>query len=105
MTYDLVEGTTGTLQFQLLENGVPIDLAGATVTLLLEDQAGLTITSPGGVTISDSTNGKVQLDPTDSTIFASKRGPYYARWKVVNSVGAASYVPSTSRDVWNVFGQ
>lgn len=105
MTYDIVEGTTDALQFQLLENGSPIDLSPLTVTLLLEDCTGTTVTSPGTLTVIDSTNGRIQLAPTSITTFVASIGPYFARWKLTNnSSGVIGFVPSTNRDVWNIVG-
>ena len=102
--YNIVEGTTGTLQFQLLENGVAISLSGLTVSLLLEDRTGTAVSSPGTVTVIDSASGKVQLAPTGTSVFVAANGPYYARWKLVNGAGSISYVPSANRDIWNIVG-
>ena len=104
MVYDIVEGTTGTLEFQLLENGVPIDLAGVTVTILMEDRAGTTVSSPGTITVTDSDTGTIQLVPTSTSIFVASSGPYYVRWKLTASSGEISYVPSVNRDVFNITG-
>lgn len=103
--YDIVEGTSGTLEFQLLENGVPIDLGGVTVTLLLEDRNGTAIANPGAVSVSDSSNGKIRFVPTSTSVFIASSGPYYARWKLTNTLSAVFYVPSSVRDVWNIVGQ
>lgn len=103
-TYDIVEGTTNNLVFQLLESGAAINLTSATVVLLLEDRKGTTISSPGTITITDATNGKVQLAPTDGTIFVATNGPYYARWKITDQIGKISFVPTGTRDVWNIVG-
>lgn len=103
--YNIVAGTTAALRFQLLEAGTPIDLTGSTVTLLLSDKNGVTIASPGTVTVTDDNNGKVQLAPTDDTVFVASNGPYLARWKVLDSGGKYSFVPSGPRDIWNILGQ
>lgn len=105
MAYSIVAGTTANVIFQLLEAGSPIDLTGATVTLLLSDKTGTTVTSPGTVSIVDETTGKVQLAPTDANVFVAANGPYLARWKVVDSGAKIFYVPSGPRDVWNIVGQ
>lgn len=93
------------LQFQLIENGTAIPLTNITVTLLLEDRTGTPVASPGTVTIVDTVNGKVQFAPTSTTVFVATLGPYYARWKLTDSGGLISYVPSSIRDVWNIVGQ
>ena len=104
-TYDIVVGTTNDIKFQLLDNGAPIDLTGITVTLLLEDRTGTTVASPGTVSVTDATNGKVSLTPTNATVFVSANGPYYARWKLVDFTGKIGFVPSSTRDVWQLIGQ
>lgn len=103
--YDVVEGTSNVLQFQLIENGAAIPLTNITVTLLLEDRTGAAIVSPGTVTIVDAINGKVQFAPTSTLVFVASLGPYYARWKLTDGSGLISYVPSSIRDVWNIVGQ
>jgi hypothetical protein len=104
MTYDFVEGTTDPLQFQLLENGVPIDLTGVTVVVLIEDRTGTSQTL-GSIVLVDALNGKIKFYPLSITSFVASLSPYYVRWQLnVDSTGAISYIPSTSRDVWNVVG-
>ena len=104
MRYDIVVGTTNPLQFQLIESGEPIDLGSITVTLLLSNRNGTTVSSPGTVSIVDSTNGKIQFTPTNSTVFIAADGPYYARWVLTTSLGVVSYVPTSVRDTWNLVG-
>jgi hypothetical protein len=106
MVYDIVEGTSDSLQFQLLENGSPIDLSLITVSLLLSDRLGNAVTTPGTVSIVDAANGKVQFTPTSLSTFAAVNGPCHARWKLTNNLsGAVGYVPTTTRDIWNIQGQ
>lgn len=102
--YNIVAGTTAALRFQLLEAGAPIDLSGCTVTLVLSDKTGTTVATPGTVTITDATTGKIQLAPTDVNVFVAASGPYLARWKVVDAATKIYYVPTGSRDVWNIVG-
>lgn len=104
-TYDIVEGSSNDLEFQLLEAGAPISLSGLIVTLLLEDRTGTTVSSPGTVTVTDAATGKVKLTPTNSSVFVAADGPYYARWKLVDGTGKISFVPTSNRDVWNIIGQ
>lgn len=102
--YQIVAGTTSALRFQLLEAGAPIDLLNVTVTLLLSDKTGTAVASPGTVTVIDESEGKVQLMPTDATVFVSANSPYMARWKLVDLSGKISYVPTGIRDVWEIVG-
>lgn len=104
MHYQLIQGTTAAIQFQLLEAGSPIDLTGCTVTLLLSDKTGTTISSPGTVTVNTAAEGKVQLAPASITTFDSTISPYTARWKIVDGSGKIYYVPTGPRDVWNITG-
>ncbi len=102
--YVIVAGTTSDLRFQLLEAGSPINLLGCTVALLLSDKSGNTISSPGTVLIIDSAEGKVQLTPSGTTVFVSANSPYTARWKITDASGKISYVPTGSRDIWEIVG-
>lgn len=102
--YQIVAGTTSALRFQLLEAGAPIDLLNVDVELLLSDRTGTAVTSPGTVTIIDEDDGKVQLMPTDANVFVSALSPYTARWKLTDLSNKVSYVPSGSRDVWEIVG-
>lgn len=103
MIYDIVEGTTDPLQFQLLEAGSSVDLTDSTVSLLLEDNSGATV-SAGVITVSDAPTGRVTLAPASSSTFVASVGPYYARWKITSLAGTFSFVPSSIRDVWNIIG-
>lgn len=102
MTYTIVAGTTGDLKFQLLEAGSPINLLGCTVALILSDASGTAVTSPGTVSIIDSANGKVQLTPTDTTVFVAANGPYSARWQITDASSKIFYVPTGPRDIWEI---
>jgi baseplate upper protein BppU len=98
----VVEGTTVPLQFQLLQNGAPLNVAGTTITLLLTGSDRVPIQN-GPVTIIDGLNGKVQYAPNPSDL-SSLKSPYLARFKIVDVNGNAQYVPSGYRDEWNVVG-
>lgn len=102
--YTIVAGTTTALRFQLLEAGSPINLLGCTVDLLLADRTGTTVASPGTVSITDSDNGKVELVPTDASVFVATNSPYTARWKITDASTKISYVPTGHRDVWEIVG-
>lgn len=104
-TYDIVEGLTATVDFQLLESGAAIDLTSLTVNLLLEDREGNVISSPGTILIPSPTTGHVQLVPTNASVFVAANGPYLARWQITDTLGRVSYCPTSVRDVWNIVGQ
>jgi hypothetical protein len=104
MNYPIVAGTTSDLRFQLLEAGSPINLLGCTVTLLLSDKRGVTIASPGAISIIDADEGKVQLTPTNASVFVAANSPYTARWKIVDAATKVSYVPTGPRDIWEIVG-
>lgn len=103
--YDIIEGQTADINFQLLESGAAIDLTGFTVTLLLEDREGNTISSPGTVIIASAVDGNVRLTPANSSVFIAANGPYFARWQIVDTLGKISFCPTSIRDVWNIIGQ
>lgn len=100
--YNIVAGTTSPVRFQLLEAGNPIPLTNCTVTLLLSDRSGNVVATPGTITITDATNGKVQLAPASGLIFVAALSPYNARWVIKDGSGLISYCPNGSRDTWNI---
>lgn len=102
--YQIIAGTTAPIRFQLLEAGAPIDLLNVTVALLLSDRTGTTVASPGTVTVIDEDEGKVQLTPTDASVFVTGSSPYTARWRLTDLSGKISYVPTGPRDVWEIIG-
>jgi hypothetical protein len=102
--YTIVAGTTANLRFQLLESGSPINLLGVTVELLLSDRTGTAISNPGVVTVTDSDEGKVQLAPTNTSVFVAANSPYTARWKLTDASSKISYVPTGPRDIWEIVG-
>ena len=99
------EGATIPLRFQLLDDGVPIDLSGMTVTLLLQDRLGATVSTVGMVTIITATTGRVDFTPSSAAFFTVANNPYHARFKLVSATGAVSFVPSGLRDRWTVAAQ
>lgn len=103
-TYRIIAGTTAALRFQLLEAGAPINLTGATVTVLLSDRTGTAVASPGSVSVDDALNGKVSFTPTDANVFNAALSPYSIRWKVVDGSSAIYYVPTGPRDLLDIAG-
>ena len=102
--YTVIAGTTTDLAFQLLEAGSPIDLTGCTVTLLLSDKTGATVATPGTVSVTSATEGKVKLAPTGISVFVATSSPYTVRWKIVDASSKVSYVPTGPRDTWEIIG-
>lgn len=102
--YQIVAGTTASLDFQLLEAGTPMDITGFTLDLLLSDRFGVTISSPGTLSVLDSTAGKVRLDPANTSVFDATKSPYTARWKLTSALSKVSYVPTGHRDIWEIIG-
>lgn len=102
MAYNIIAGTTADLKFQLFESGMPIDLSGISVSLLLEDHRGVAIRAPGIVSVDVAATGEVKLVPASATTFVAANGPYYARWQLTDGFGKVSYVPTSIRDVWNI---
>lgn len=99
------EGITTPLRFQLLDDGVPIDLSGMTVTLLLQDRLGATVVTTNMVTVVTATSGLVDFTPSSAAFFTVANSPYHARFKLVNSGGGISFVPNGLRDRWIVAAQ
>lgn len=99
------EGITTPLRFQLLDDGVPIDLSGMTVTLLLQDRLGNVVATTAMVTIITATTGRVDFTPSSTSFFTVANSPYHARFKLVSATGAVSFVPNGLRDRWTVAAQ
>lgn len=97
----IIEGTTTALEFQLLENGSAINLTGATVELILTDKDGTAVTTTSDITVTSATTGTVTYSP-DAADLDSSKSPYRARWKITDSGGTISYVPTGHRDEWSV---
>lgn len=99
------QGVTVPLRFQLLDNGSPIDLSGMTVTLLLSDRLGNNVSTVGMVTVTSAAAGQVDFTPSSVSFFTVANGPYFAKFKLVNSTSGVSYVPEGLRDKWTVVAE
>lgn len=99
----IVAGSTGTLYFQLLDSGVPIDLNDFTITLSLSGVDGVAITTTGDITVTatSAAAGIVYYTP-DSTDLTAALSPFKARWVLTEDTGAVNYVPNAYRDQWDV---
>lgn len=102
MAITITEGETSSLRFQLLEDGVPIDLSTFSVALLLTDRFGTTVSTSGMVTLPDAANGYVDLTPDNADLFDVALSPYAARWQLTDGNGGVSYVPRGLREQWTV---
>ncbi len=92
MVLSIVNGWTGDLDFQLKSNNVAVDLSGVTITVVIYDNNGVTITPGGTVTIFDAVNGKVRYIPVVAD-FNLVGSPYSLRFKAV-SAGKVNFFPS-----------
>lgn len=102
--WEVREGTTTRIVFQLLAGGDAIDLGGVDhVELHMKDKKGKTYrysssdVSPK-VLITDAANGKVGFDPiaTSPPIFTQIRSPYRGYWLVYDTATTYYSVPEDS---------
>lgn len=105
MAIVITEGRTTPLPLQLLDDGVPIDLSGLTVTLLLHDRLGVNIVTTAMVSVIGAAAGRVDFTPSSAAFFTVANGPYHARFKLVDAGGGISFVPNGLRDRWTVAAQ
>jgi hypothetical protein len=98
----LVAGQTEPIDVQLLADARPVDLTGATATLVLRDKAGTLVDTSGGVvTVLDALAGKVRYSPPAS-LFEAARSPYVVRWRVVDLATTIGFWPTREADQWLV---
>jgi BppU N-terminal domain len=98
----VVEGQTEPIDVQLLADSQPVDLTGATATLVLRDKDGTAADTSGGTaTILDAATGRVRYSPPPA-LFAATRSPYVARWRVVDAAARVSFWPIRDADQWFV---
>lgn len=90
---EFVEGWTGPLDFQLLNDGVAQDLTAMTVTGQARNRLQASVDLSSDVSVVTATDGKVRLTP-DATDFDSDASPYELRFKVVDAATATVFFPS-----------
>jgi len=90
---EFVEGWTGPLDFQLLNDGVMQDLTTMTVTGQARNRLNALVDLSSDVAILTATEGKVRLTP-DATDFDNALSPYELRFKVVDATTAVVFFPS-----------
>lgn len=90
---EFVEGWTGPLDFQLLNDGVAQDLTSMTVTGQARTRLATTVDLSSDVTVLSATAGTVRLTP-DAVDFDNAFSPYELRFKVVDATTAVVFFPS-----------
>lgn len=97
---DIVEGWTGELgPFTLRADGVPVNLTGLTVELLIRpwNRQGRFSETDGDVRVVAGTGGQVYYAP-DASDFSAAEGPYEMRWRVTDSDGFVVFFPNGEGD-------
>ena len=90
---EFVEGWTGPLDFELLNDGVAQDLTAMTVTGQARNRLNTTVDLTADVAVLTATAGTVRLTP-DAADFDSTESPYELRFKVVDGASAVVFFPS-----------
>lgn len=101
--YDVVEGWTGRLTFQLLADGAALDGTGLTVSALdLVDAHNHPVQTTGDFGWVTQSAGTVYYDP-DASDFVAARGPYRLRYQVTDGGSKVVWFPNGKPDeirVW-----
>ncbi len=90
---EFVEGWTGPLDFQLLNDGTAQNLAGTTVTGQARNRLLQLVDLSSDVTVTSATDGQVRMTP-DTGDFPADQSPYELRFKVVDGTTATVFFPS-----------
>ena len=99
---DVVEGWTDALPLRCDADGVPVDLTGLKVSVVLKDCLSRVIhDSTSKVTVTDSTGGVVEYAPSSSD-FVAAHTPYRIRVRVMDALGKVAYFPNEDEDVIKV---
>lgn len=100
---EVVEGWTQALPFRLDADGVPVDLTGMTVAIVLKNAQGTTINaSTSGITVTSATGGVVEYLPSTSGDFYAAGTPYRVRFKVTDALSKTVYFPNVDPDLLKV---
>lgn len=100
--FEITEGWTALLgPFTLRVDGVPIDLTGLTITLVMRRQSGTAVTPGGTIDILNQTTNKGQLTYTpvaadfvwESNLYTNAQ-TYQLHWKAVDGANKVAYFPS-----------
>lgn len=101
----IVEGWTGALPFTCEADGEPFDLTGLSVAIVLKNADGTIVKNTSdGVSVTASTAGQVQYEPSTSTgdLFLSAQTPYRVRFKVTDAFGKVAYFPNDEESLIEV---
>jgi hypothetical protein len=90
---EFVEGWSGPLDFELLNDGAAQDLTTMTVTGQARNRLNALVDLSSDVTVITATDGKVRMTP-DTGDFQSEDSPYELRFKVVDAGLAVVFFPS-----------
>jgi hypothetical protein len=123
MIDDWVEGETEPRRYVLKAGGVPFNLTGLTVTLVLTDRAGVIVDTAGDVAIvtpqTGADIGAVIYSPDAADLMPSVGEVYHtttvspvvgdfayfsrrARFKVVDGAATIGYFPRGDPDLWRI---
>jgi hypothetical protein len=110
--FSIVEGTTKPLLFTLQTQGttdprpVAFDLTGySAVQIVLKNSAGTIVKdTSSGVTVTGTTAGQVQYEPSSSSgdLFVSGSSPYRVRWRVTDALSDVEFWPNDEEDLIEV---
>jgi hypothetical protein len=110
--FSIVEGTTKPLLFTLKSRGTtqsspqPFDLTGYTaIQIVLKNSAGTIIKdTSSGVTVTGTTAGQVQYEPSSSSgdLFVSGSSPYRVRWRVTDALSDVEFWPNDEEELIEV---
>jgi hypothetical protein len=102
---EVVEGWSGALPFRLDADGVPVDLTGLTVHVVLKTSDGTVVRdTTAGLTVTSATGGLVSYAPATSSgsLFTAAGTPYYLRFRVTDALQKVVYFPNADEDVIKV---
>ncbi len=96
-----IEGDTSQRLFILSQDGVAVDLTGATVDVMLRPAGGAgAVPRVYAATIVSASEGKIGWSPSPSYLKLSE-SPYTARLRVTSG-GVVYYFPFPNPDLWRV---
>lgn len=95
----IVQGWTGPIRLTAVtgDNDEPYDLTGLITSVVIRDCDGTIVKDTAdGVTVTDSTAGAWQYEPSSSSgdLFVATATPYRIRLQVMDALGKVEYFPS-----------
>jgi hypothetical protein len=110
--FSIVEGSTKPLLFTLQTQGTTdsapsaFDLTGYTgIQIVLKTSRGVTVKDTSeGVSVTASTAGQVQYEPSSSSgdLFASGHSPYRVRFRITDALSDKEYWPNDEEELIEV---